>query len=233
MARTAERAGRCSSSKEVALAAFILVFQAHSRKHGPAGERDAESVNGECGENEQEKERGSRVPGRGVRRQRELQEVMEIISEDECEEPEAEKDEDQGGGPDEAESPGDQPAAFERHRHDQSEGSGGQPFFSEDRPQEEEEQSKPERKEHGHRRPANEVVGDGSGTAESEVPWEGRNRRRRLEGAPREVTDLAQDGPENADQRAGEQNSPHQRVGEASREAGASRRSASPASGAG
>src|ERR1700720_3053783 len=66
------------------------VLQARAGEHRPAGERDAEAVHRERGENEQEKERGPRVPGRGVRRERELQEVLEIIAEDQSEEPEAE-----------------------------------------------------------------------------------------------------------------------------------------------
>jgi hypothetical protein len=75
---------------------ICLIFQAHSRQQGPASERDAEAIDGERGENEQEKEGSPGVPGRGVGRQRELQEVVEIIADDEREETEAEKHEDEG-----------------------------------------------------------------------------------------------------------------------------------------
>ncbi len=145
--------------------------------------------------------------------------MSEITAEDECEEPEAEEDEDIGGGLDEAESSGDRtPAALERQRHDQSEGSGGQPFFSKDGPQEEEEKRKRERNEHAHRRPGDEVAGDGAGTAQRLIPRKGRNRRRRLQGPARELPEFERDAFENAQQRAGEQNASHQRIGEAARE---------------
>ncbi len=50
--------------------------------------------------------------------------------------------------------------ARERHRHDQSEGSDGQPLLSKDGPQKKEEQGERESKQHGDRRPFDEVAGD-------------------------------------------------------------------------
>src|SRR6266487_2872307 len=95
-----------------------------------ARQRDAKAVDGERGENEQEKERRPRIPGGGVRRQGKRQEVAEVVGKDPGEQAEAQEDEDEGGADNEAEGARNQ-ATCEKRRHglDQHEDGRREPLL--------------------------------------------------------------------------------------------------------
>ena len=145
--------------------------------------------------------------------------MVEVAVEDQREKPETQEHPEESGASHDGER-GRDPASGQgvRSGEDEDEEEGREPLLSQDRAQEEEHERERDGQEHGDRGPPEKVVDDGARAHKGGQPGCGRHGWRRLEHASHELLDLRRDRLESAEQRAGEQHTSDERVGQTPRE---------------
>src|SRR5262249_14633760 len=217
LASPARNQGRPFPRPACVVTAAPSVVQPRRRQERLARGRRTEAVHGDRGEDDKQEERSPRVPGGGIRRQRELQKVREVVLDEQNEQAETEEEDDVPGCDEDSGSREEGPARQEvDERPEEHERGGREPVLLQRGAKERKEERIGHSAEQRDTDCPEQVRGDEARPQERHGEDEEPGGRRRLERLVGDARGLPQDRFESAEQSSREHDASHERIGEAS-----------------